>query len=201
MLSVTSAAGPCRAADLELLRRRQPLPWRWTGPRLPDHRAVGAWRTRSGTDRAAGSANEELQAAYRDLQTTQMQPSSARRWRRWGLRPASLTSSTAHRFRLSNVTTLEDSSSGSAACWRSTGIPAASGDPRSVQAEWGAAADTRSGIRLHVGVSARGGASAEDRARSARMFARSQDDVWQPVDLHEEIESSLTLLVTSSKTA
>jgi signal transduction histidine kinase len=30
--------------------------------------------------------------------------------------------------------------------------------------------------------------------RDLRVFARSQDDVWQPVDLHEEIESSLTLL-------
>jgi signal transduction histidine kinase len=30
--------------------------------------------------------------------------------------------------------------------------------------------------------------------RDLRVFARSQDDVWQAVDLHEEIESSLTLL-------
>jgi two-component system NtrC family sensor kinase len=30
--------------------------------------------------------------------------------------------------------------------------------------------------------------------RDLRVFARSQDDVWQPVDLHEELESSLTLL-------
>jgi two-component system NtrC family sensor kinase len=30
--------------------------------------------------------------------------------------------------------------------------------------------------------------------RDLRVFARSDDDVWQPVDLHEEIESSLTLL-------
>jgi signal transduction histidine kinase len=30
--------------------------------------------------------------------------------------------------------------------------------------------------------------------RDLRVFARSQDDVWQPVDIHEEIESSLTLL-------
>jgi len=27
-----------------------------------------------------------------------------------------------------------------------------------------------------------------------RVFARTPDDVWQPVDLHEELESSLTLL-------
>jgi signal transduction histidine kinase len=27
-----------------------------------------------------------------------------------------------------------------------------------------------------------------------RVFTRAPDDVWQPVDLHEEIESSLTLL-------
>jgi signal transduction histidine kinase len=30
--------------------------------------------------------------------------------------------------------------------------------------------------------------------RDLRVFARSDDDAWQPVDLHEEIESSLTLL-------
>jgi two-component system NtrC family sensor kinase len=30
--------------------------------------------------------------------------------------------------------------------------------------------------------------------RDLRVFARSEDDVWQPVDLHEELESSLTLL-------
>src|SRR5204863_3325786 len=30
--------------------------------------------------------------------------------------------------------------------------------------------------------------------RDLRVFARTDDDVWQPVDLHEEIESSLTLL-------
>jgi signal transduction histidine kinase len=30
--------------------------------------------------------------------------------------------------------------------------------------------------------------------RDLRVFARGQDEVWQPVDLHEEIESSLTLL-------
>ncbi len=30
--------------------------------------------------------------------------------------------------------------------------------------------------------------------RDLRVFARSDDDLWQPVDLHEEIESSLTLL-------
>jgi two-component system, NtrC family, sensor kinase len=30
--------------------------------------------------------------------------------------------------------------------------------------------------------------------RDLRVFARSQDDVWQSVDLHEELESSLTLL-------
>jgi signal transduction histidine kinase len=30
--------------------------------------------------------------------------------------------------------------------------------------------------------------------RDLRVFARGQDEVWQAVDLHEEIESSLTLL-------
>ena len=30
--------------------------------------------------------------------------------------------------------------------------------------------------------------------RDLRVFARSQDDVWQSVDLHEELDSSLTLL-------
>jgi signal transduction histidine kinase len=30
--------------------------------------------------------------------------------------------------------------------------------------------------------------------RDLRVFARTQDDVWQDVDLHEELESSLTLL-------
>ena len=30
--------------------------------------------------------------------------------------------------------------------------------------------------------------------RDLRVFARTPDDVWQPVDLHEELESSLTLL-------
>jgi signal transduction histidine kinase len=30
--------------------------------------------------------------------------------------------------------------------------------------------------------------------RDLRVFARTPDDVWEPVDLHEELESSLTLL-------
>jgi two-component system NtrC family sensor kinase len=30
--------------------------------------------------------------------------------------------------------------------------------------------------------------------RDLRVFARGEEDVWQPVDLHEELESSLTLL-------
>jgi len=74
--------------------------------------------------------------------------------------------------------------------------PLAEGDRARLQAEW----DTRKvdyalkyldsmiqGIR-------EGAERARKIVRDLRVFARTQDDVWQSVDIHEEIESSLTLL-------
>ena len=37
--------------------------------------------------------------------------------------------------------------------------------------------------------------------RDLRVFARSQDDVWQPVDLHEESSRASPCSITSSRTA
>ncbi|HSE03832.1 MAG TPA: ATP-binding protein [Methylomirabilota bacterium] len=145
------------------------------------------------------TAHEELQAAYRELQATQMQLIQREKMASVG----QLVAGVAHElnnpigFVYSNVTTLEDFVRRLRAMLEAyRAAPLAEGDRVRLQAEW----DSRKvdyalkyldsmiqGIR-------EGAERARKIVRDLRVFARTQDDVWQSVDIHEEIESSLTLL-------
>jgi len=145
------------------------------------------------------SAHEELQAAYRELQATQMQLIQREKMTSVG----QLVAGVAHElnnpigFVYSNVTTLEDFVRRLRAMlevYRSVSLPEA--ERERVQGEWDARKidyalkyldSMIQGIR-------EGAERARKIVRDLRVFARSQDDVWQAVDLHEDLESSLTLL-------
>ena len=145
------------------------------------------------------SAHDELQAAYRELQATQMQLIQREKMASVG----QLVAGVAHElnnpigFVYSNVTTLEDfvrRLRGMLEIYRAT--PLAEADRSRVQAEWESrkidyALKYLDSMTLGI---KEGAERARKIVRDLRVFARSQDDVWQPVDLHEELESSLTLL-------
>jgi signal transduction histidine kinase len=144
-------------------------------------------------------ANEELQTAYRDLQATQMQLIQREKMASVG----QLVAGVAHElnnpigFVFSNVTTLEDFVRRLRAIletYRAVDLPPAAREH--VAARWQALKidyalkyldSMTQGIR-------EGAERARKIVRDLRVFARSEEDVWQPVDLHEELESSLTLL-------
>ena len=144
-------------------------------------------------------ANEDLQAAYRELQATQVQLIQREKMASVG----QLVAGVAHElnnpigFVYSNVGTLEDfvrRLREMLDVYRAEPLP----EPQRarLQAEWDARKvdyalkyldSMTQGIK-------EGAERARKIVRDLRVFARSEDDVWQPVDLHEEIESSLTLL-------
>jgi signal transduction histidine kinase len=145
------------------------------------------------------AAHEELQAAYRDLQATQMQLVQREKMASVG----QLVAGVAHElnnpigFVFSNVTTLEDF----VRRLRSIldeyrALPLEVPARARIDERWQALKvdyalkyldSMIQGIR-------EGAERARKIVRDLRVFARGQDEVWQPVDLHEEIESSLTLL-------
>ena len=145
------------------------------------------------------AANEELQAAYRDLQATQMQLVQREKMASVG----QLVAGVAHElnnpigFVFSNVTTLDDFVRRLRAMledYRALPLPAA--EQQRIDERWSALKvdyalkyldSMIQGIR-------EGAERARKIVRDLRVFARGQDESVQPVDLHEEIESSLTLL-------
>jgi signal transduction histidine kinase len=145
------------------------------------------------------TANDDLQAAYRELQATQVQLIQREKMASVG----QLVAGVAHElnnpigFVYSNVGTLEDFVRRLRDMLETyRGAEVAAGDRARVEERWQALKvdyalkyldSMTQGIK-------EGAERARKIVRDLRVFARSQDDVWQSVDLHEEIDSSLTLL-------
>jgi signal transduction histidine kinase len=145
------------------------------------------------------TAHEDLQAAYRELQATQMQLIQREKMASVG----QLVAGVAHElnnpigFVYSNVTTLEDfvrRLRGMLEVYRTA--PLAEAERERTQAEWDARKIDYALKYLDAMTAGikEGAERARKIVRDLRVFARTGDDVWQSIDLHQELESSLTLL-------
>src|SRR5215467_2079685 len=145
------------------------------------------------------TTNEELRSAYRDLQATQLQLVQREKMASVG----QLVAGVAHElnnpigFISSNVATLADFVQrlrGMLETYQAA--PLAETDHARVEAR-------RRELKIDYALKyldpmISGIREGAERTRKIvgdlRVFTRTSDDVWQPVDLHEELDSSLTLL-------
>jgi two-component system NtrC family sensor kinase len=152
-----------------------------------------------GLEEKVRQRTEELASAYQELQRTQMQLVQREKMASVG----QLVAGVAHElnnpigFVFSNIVTLEDYVRRLRAMldtYRALALPAA--ERAGVEARWDEL-KVEYALR-YVDAMIQGIREGAERSRKIvgdlRVFARTRDDVWQALDLHEELESSLTLL-------